>query len=656
MRPGPSVSDTPAPTPRGVSFRALVAGALIAALLGVAAPYENLIISGSPLHFDYSTPAAVFFFFLFVVLVNPLLGLLGRRLRFDAAELVVVYVMAAVACTLPTNGLVCALLPNISAGTYYATPENGWTDQILPFIPDWMRVTDANAIKWFYEGLPRGQAVPVAAWVTPLLAWAPLLLALYGSATAMMVLVRRQWIEHERLTFPLVQVPIAMISDEEEGAHGRFFRTPAVWIGVLIPFLQYSLRALHNYYPAVPEGIAIWQYYYFWDGKFRLRLSLSYAVMGFGYLLSTKLGFSLWFLGFLTSLEHAVLLHYGVPGTQRVANSALGSSNLSYQGFGALMVLVVSSVWVARRHLYDIWRKVWLDAADVGDSREILSYRQAALILLVSGAVMTLWLHLAGMDWWLAPLFLTLVFAAMFGLTRVVAEGGLSVTMAPLDPADAVIGAVGAGALGHANLASLGMASSWAGGMRVTLMSAVIHGLRLAEQYVTHHRRRLFWAILLAAVVTIGAAVTTVLVLGYRHGALNLSFWFFGESPATGPYAFAAFHLANPRAIAGEFLGVAGLGGAVQLLLIMASKRWLWWPIHPIAFPVSAMWTAHHLMPSIFLAWLIKTVVLRYGGVRWYRGTRPFFLGLILGHYVTGGLWIVIDGFTGMTGNHLFFW
>lgn len=623
----------------------------------MAAPYENLLVSGSPLHFDYSTPAAVFFFFLFVAVVNPLIGLLGRRWRFDKGELVTVYVMATVACTLPTNGLVCALLPHISAGTYYATPENGWGQTILPFIPQWLRVTDANAIKWFYEGLPRGQAMPIGAWIPVLVAWTPLLLALYGGSTAAMVLVRRQWIENERLIFPLVQVPIAMIGEEEEGGRlSRFFRTPAVWLGALIPLLQYSLRAVHHYYPVVPEGMVIAKYYFFWNNQFRLRLSLSYAVMGFGYLLSTKLGFSIWFLGLLTSLEHAILVHYGVAGSQNVMGSALGSSNLAYQGFGALMVLVGSAAWVSRRHLRDIWRKLWTDDPRVDDSREILSYRQAVAVLAISAVVMTVWLHFAGMAWWLAPLFLVVVFAIMLGVTRIVAEGGLSVTKTPLDAADAIVGGFGSETLGHGNLASMGMANSWAAGLRVTLMAAVIHGLRLAEHYVTRHRRRLFWGILLSAGVTIAAAITTVLMVGYKHGALNLSVWFFGEASATGPFAFTSYHILNPRVVTSEFLTVTGLGGAIQFALIMASKRWLWWPIHPIAFPVSAMWTTHHLMPSIFLAWLTKTVVLRYGGVRWYRRTRPFFLGLILGHYVTGGLWIVIDGFTGMTGNQLFYW
>ena len=642
-----------------MTYRSLVAGAVLSALVGVAAPYEHLLIFGSPLHLDYSTPAAVFFFLLFLLLVNPVAALLRWRWRFSGAELATVYIMAAVACTLPTNGLVCKLLPYISAGTYFATPENGWAETVLPFIPEWMRVTDPMAIKWFYEGLPAGASLPWQAWVLPLLAWAPMLLAAYGAMTAMMVLVRKQWIQHERLTFPLVQVPISMIGETREDGQrllAGFFRTPAVWIGIAIPVLQYSLRALHNYYPMIPEGMPISASYYFWDGTFRLRLSISHAIVGFGFLLSTKLGFSMWFLGLFTSLERAALVSYAIPGTQQVTGGALGSSYLAYQGFGALMVLAISALWVARSHLANVWRKVRTGTDEIDDSDEILSYRQAVGVLAASCLTLAVWLRLTGMDWWLAPLLIVVTLGVMFGLTRIIAEGGLAVTKAPLVPADALIATYGASALGHANLGSLGMSLAWAGAMRVTLMAAVIHGLRLAEHYIQEHRRRLFAAIVIAVLVGATAAVATVLFVGYRHGAMNLSSWFFGVTSAPAPYVYTAYHVINPMDATWEFLGVAGLGAAAQLLLITASKHFLWFPIHPVAFPVAAMWTTHHLMSSIFVAWLVKVVVLRYGGVTLYRKTRPFFLGLILGHYASGGLWCIIDAFTGMTGNQMFYW
>lgn len=641
-----------------ITYRALIVGAVLAALLGVGAPYENLIVSGSPLHLDYSTPAAVFLFFLFFVIVNPLLGLMRRRWFFSRAELVTVYIMGAVACTVPTVGLVCVLIPHISAGTYFATPENEWGAKVLPYVPSWLRVSDEKAIKHFYEGLPRGQSIPWEAWAEPLLAWSVLVLAFFGAMTAMMVLVKRQWVEYERLTFPLVQVPIAMLGDdeEEEGLISQFCKNPVVWIGVLVPLVLYSQRALHNYFPIIPEGMPISESYYFWNNKFRLRLSLSYAVLGFGYLLSVKLGFSLWFLGLLTMFEHAALHHFGLSGTDRVVGSSLGSSNLLYQGFGALVVLTASSLWVGRRHLLNIFRALWHPAPELDDEREILSYRQAGWLLLCCGATMVVWCTLSGMSWWLAPVFLLVVFLLMVGITRIVAEGGLAVTKPTIMPNDVMVGAFGSSTLGPGNLGALGMTYPWAGQMRTTMMAAVIHGLKLAESYTMIHRRRLFFAIIAAGLIAFIAAVVTVLITGYQYGALNLSVWFFGVGSATAPYAFIDYHLSNLMSASEEFYTLSLIGGAIQLALTVANARFLWWPIHPIAFPVSAYWTTHHLMPSIFLAWVIKSVVLHYGGVVLYRKTRPFFLGLILGHYAAGGLWILIDGFTGMTGNHLFYW
>jgi hypothetical protein len=48
------------------------------------------------------------------------------------------------------------------------------------------------------------------------------------------------------------------------------------------------------------------------------------------------------------------------------------------------------------------------------------------------------------------------------------------------------------------------------------------------------------------------------------------------------------------------------------------------------------------------LVWLLKTLVLRYGGMRLYRETVPAFLGFALGHYAVAGiLWGLMGAFSG---------
>ena len=57
---------------------------------------------------------------------------------------------------------------------------------------------------------------------------------------------------------------------------------------------------------------------------------------------------------------------------------------------------------------------------------------------------------------------------------------------------------------------------------------------------------------------------------------------------------------------------------------------------------------------SIFLAWLIKTVILKYRGPLLFRRAKPFFFGLILGQFTVAGVWLIIDYFTGMTDNNIY--
>jgi hypothetical protein len=46
---------------------------------------------------------------------------------------------------------------------------------------------------------------------------------------------------------------------------------------------------------------------------------------------------------------------------------------------------------------------------------------------------------------------------------------------------------------------------------------------------------------------------------------------------------------------------------------------------------------------SIFLAWFLKLTILRLGGIRLYRRTWPFFIGLIVGFFLGMGGSILVD-------------
>jgi hypothetical protein len=89
-------------------------------------------------------------------------------------------------------------------------------------------------------------------------------------------------------------------------------------------------------------------------------------------------------------------------------------------------------------------------------------------------------------------------------------------------------------------------------------------------------------------------------------------------------------------------------------LLMFLRSQFLWWPFHPIGFVIGPIWLMDRLWFTVFLAWLIKACILKYGGLRGYRRARPLFLGLILGQFTCNGFWILIDLLTGQKGNSIF--
>lgn len=167
----------------------------------------------------------------------------------------------------------------------------------------------------------------------------------------------------------------------------------------------------------------------------------------------------------------------------------------------------------------------------------------------------------------------------------------------------------------------------------------------------------MFWAIALAVVASIASSIWAVMHMSYAYGGINLNSWFFGPTGGPAyPFNFITHQMNNPDGPDGVGWLSTGIGGGVMAGLMFARHHFLWWPLHPLGFAVSTISMTNYLTLSVFLAWLIKSVILKYGGPRLFYRARPFFLGLILGQFVTAGVWYVIDHFTGTSGNPVMSW
>ena len=641
---------------RGASWRSVIVGTVLSLFIGLSLPYTNMIIKGGLLAHNHNTPAALFVFFLFVGMAHTVIAAIKRSWGFTRGELATIYVMVMVATSIPTIGFSENLLPIIAGYSYYSTVENNWADTFHGLLPAWAVPQDTEAIRHFYEGLPVGASIPWDTWLEPLFWWVVLILAVYWSSACSMVIVRRQWMEREKLLYPLVQVPLEMIRDEGNSILKPFFKNPVMWIGFSVPFLLGSYHALHAYFPVIPpivtfggQGPFIAELTVF-RGTTPLVVMLNFGLIGFAYLLSRDVALGLWLFCLLAVLQRGIFNVLGIVSTETLSRFANNSGPfLAHQAMGAMIVLVFAGLWTGRDHFCDVFRKAFGRGDNVDDGDEVMSYRVAVLGLSGGLAVISIWMWQAGLPLWLVPIFLLAVFVIFVILTRAVVEGGVAVIRTPITPADFVISGFGTSIIGGLGIASLGLTYVWAANIRIFFMPAFANSLRIAQE-IFHCRHRIKWAISIAVLVTLFGSLWSVMVLAYRYGGINLhGFWFIGVPHNAG--TIIAQFVANPSAPSWDGWLFTVIGGLVQTFFVVMRARFVWWPLHPLGFAISTFSIMMYVWLSVMIAWAAKSLVLKYGGPSLYRDTRPFFLGLILGQISCSGWWLLIDYFTGMEGN-----
>ena len=94
-------------------------------------------------------------------------------------------------------------------------------------------VDDGTGSRLFYEGLSgTTEQIPYSSWVEPLTWWGIFLLSLYISMVCVAVIVRRQWMERERLAYPIAQVGLSMIRSEAptESSTASFGNPVCGWV------------------------------------------------------------------------------------------------------------------------------------------------------------------------------------------------------------------------------------------------------------------------------------------------------------------------------------------------------------------------------------------------------------------------------------------
>jgi hypothetical protein len=229
--------------------RALLLGIALVVALTFLLPYVNLSLN----KYDWAfRPLALGPLFLLCALIWPVNSILRRARPASAltrSELLLVYAMMAISAAISGEGLFVYAMVNAVQPQFFAAPGNRWAEVVLPHVPTWLLIDQPNAINWFYEGAPPGMPLPWREWVSPISSWTLFAFSAYLGLFCLAALVRRDWIESQRLAFPLAAVPLEVAGDAVPSDRSRIFRNPMLWLGFSLPVIKSLLQMANAFSP-----------------------------------------------------------------------------------------------------------------------------------------------------------------------------------------------------------------------------------------------------------------------------------------------------------------------------------------------------------------------------------------------------------------------
>lgn len=125
--------------------------------------------------------------------------------------IVSLFLMLSLGSSVAGNNFLENLMLSLGHGFWYATPENEWSKLFFRFVPDWLAVKDRTVLHGFYEGESSIYTTDYfMAWVKPLALWGSFACVLIFTLLCVNILIRRAWMEHEKLSYPIIQLPLAL--------------------------------------------------------------------------------------------------------------------------------------------------------------------------------------------------------------------------------------------------------------------------------------------------------------------------------------------------------------------------------------------------------------------------------------------------------------
>lgn len=625
------MSDSSRGSGRWLTLRAIALGVALMPLL-VAWNYHIEVV-----FYCFATYAAPFFnvvVFLFVLaLANQGLLRWAPRLALNGGELLVVYAMLSLQGALCSHNMMEILITMLPHPWRFARPENNWAQLFIQRLPQWALISDPRVFEDYYLGNSTfWTAEHLRGWVRPAFVWSSFTTVLLLTMLCLTHVLRRRWIEHERLSYPVLQLPLALVQRP-----GELFGQRMLWAGFATAGLLSLVAGLHEIVPAVPD-VPIGRHgmdAYFgvppWTALRGMRWAIYPWAIGIAFLMPLDLSISCSVFYFLYCAERVFGSYTGL--------SRAGGFPWAYdQAFGAYLGLLVMGLWVGRDHFGRVLRTAWhwWHAPLDDDDR---AYRRAVWGAVLGIAALVWFACELGMTWVVALLFFLLYFALATTITRIRAEMGFPThDMHEMAPPQTFVRLLTPQAFGAGNLVGFTCLFWFNRTYASHPMPHLLEGYKMSAE-LRDSGRRLTWGLVVAAVVAPWFVFLIVPHFYYRYGSAtgNVNIW--GTQFGMQAWGMLEAWLKAPRRFDPAHWMASVAGFSIALLLGAARVRLIGWPLHPLSYAIANSWGVEQLWFCLILASTIKLLMLRYGGLPLYRRWIPFFLGLPLGDFVFGSFW-----------------
>lgn len=596
----------------------------------------------------------VIFSLMALLAINAALRHWLPRFALRRQEMLVVYAMVATGSSLAGHDSLQMVVPSIPHVAYFANADNNWSSQIAPLLPSWLTMTELNDnIKAYEQGYSSlYQWDHIQPWLAPMGYWSIFLLSTLGATLLIGLLLRRQWTDNERLTYPVVQIPL-MIT--EGGGSNPIFRSKLMWGGFALSAGIDLLNGLQQFFPSLPSiNVKVQDLspmlapYPPWNAVGWTPMSFYPFAIGLSFFMPTSLAFSCWFFYFARKAQQIYCASIGVMDPDP------WYPYLREQSFGGWIALAITSLWFGRGYVAGVLKEA-VSFRGKGDGG--VSYSFAFFALLGCMAGMAIFLMQAGLSPALSVTYVLLYLAFCTAAARVRAEAGPPAhEIGWVGASGMLVAALGTTAIGPKGLAVFSLLYFQNRMHRGLLMPQQVECLKAGAQSGLR-TRAMFIALAIAGVVGVISAFWAMLHLSYGR-----------------VYATAVHPAAPGSAFAGDAYGrlqqwittpvlpnqvsvfAMAIGALFAVALGRMSVAFHGFPFHPAGYALGMSFGLDYIWMPIMISWAVKSLLLRWRGLAGYRAAIPFFVGLVLGEFAVGGMWSFLRGILGVKTYTFYIW